>query len=186
MAPVAGVCGTTFVGKYMNRFFVETFASPVGPMLLLTDDNDTVRSLDWEDYEGRLNALLRLQYGTVALEPRDGVSAARRAIEAYFEGDLAAIDGLPVKTAGTAFQREVWAALRTIPTGETTTYGRLAVGIGRPKAVRAVGAANGANPISIIVPCHRVIGADASLTGYGGGIERKQWLLRHEGAAFKG
>jgi methylated-DNA-[protein]-cysteine S-methyltransferase len=94
---------------------------------------------------------------------------------------LTAINSLPVKTEGTAFQRSVWAALRTIPTGKTTTYGRLAVGVGRPKAVRAVGMANGANPISVIVPCHRVIGADATLTGYGGGLERKGWLLRHEG-----
>jgi len=166
----------------MNQFFIETFTSPIGPILLLTDADDRVRSLDWEDYAARLHDLLRLQYGTVDLKPRDGVSAARRAIEAYFEGDLAAIDGVPVKTAGTAFQREVWAALRTIGTGETTTYGKLAVRIGRPKAVRAVGAANGANPISIIVPCHRVIGANMSLTGYGGGVERKRWLLRHEGA----
>ena len=166
----------------MNQFFIETFTSPIGPILLLTDADDRVRSLDWEDYAARLHDLLRLQYGTVDLKPRDGVSAARRAIEAYFEGDLAAIDGVPVKTAGTGFQREVWAALRTIGTGETTTYGKLAVRIGRPKAVRAVGAANGANPISIIVPCHRVIGANMSLTGYGGGVERKRWLLRHEGA----
>jgi methylated-DNA-[protein]-cysteine S-methyltransferase len=94
---------------------------------------------------------------------------------------LTAIDSLPVKTGGTVFQRSVWAALRTIPTGKTTTYGRLAAGLSRPKAVRAVGMANGANPISIVVPCHRVIGADATLTGYGGGLERKRWLLQHEG-----
>ncbi len=164
----------------MTRFFVETFPTPIGPILLLTDDEGIVRSLDWEDYTARMLDLLRLQYGVVTLEPRNGVSEARRAVERYFDGDLAAIDRLPVKTAGTAFQREVWAALRLIATGDTTTYGRLAAGIGRPKAVRAVGAANGANPISIIVPCHRVIGSNASLTGYGGGIERKRWLLRHE------
>jgi methylated-DNA-[protein]-cysteine S-methyltransferase len=168
----------------MMQFFIETFATPVGPMLLLTDEDETARALDWEDHTARMHDLLRLQYGTVRLEPRDGVSPARRAVEAYFGGDLAAIDRLPVKTAGTAFQREVWAALRSIATGETTTYGRLAVTLGRPKAMRAVGAANGANPISIIVPCHRVIGANTFLTGYGGGIERKRWLLRHEGAAF--
>ncbi len=168
----------------MNRFFVETFATPIGPMLLLTDEDEIVRSLDWEDYAARLHDLLRLQYGKVRLEPRDGVSQVRRTVEGYFEGDLAAIDRLPVKLGGTAFQREVWAALRAIPTGGTTTYGSLAVRLGRPKAMRAVGAANGANPISIIVPCHRVIGANAALTGYGGGIGRKRWLLRHEGAAF--
>jgi methylated-DNA-[protein]-cysteine S-methyltransferase len=174
------------MGKRMTRFFVETFPTPIGTIALLTDDEGTVRALDWEDYTARMLDLLRLQNGMVTLEPRDGVSEVRRAVEGYFEGDLAGIDRLPVKTAGTVFQREVWAALRQIRIGETTSYGRLAAGIGRPKAVRAVGAANGANPISIIVPCHRVIGANASLTGYGGGIERKRWLLRHEGVAFSG
>jgi methylated-DNA-[protein]-cysteine S-methyltransferase len=166
-----------------DHFFrVEQFSTVTGTMLLLTDDDDCVRALDWEDYAPRMHQLLRLQYGPVRLDPRTGVSPARRAIEAYYTGELASIDALPVKTGGTEFQREVWAALRTIPTGETTTYGRLAVKLGRPKAMRAVGMANGSNPISIIVPCHRVIGANASLTGYGGGIERKRWLLRHEGA----
>lgn len=164
-------------------FLMEQFATPTGVMLLLTDDDGQVRTLDWEDYAARMHQLLRLQYGAVRLQPREGASSpARWAVEAYFDGELAAIDLLPTKTAGTAFQREVWAALRRIPCGETTTYGRLAAGLGRAKAMRAVGMANGANPIGIIVPCHRVIGADASLTGYGGGIERKRWLLRHEGA----
>ncbi len=86
---------------------------------------------------------------------------------------------------GTPFQRRVWAALTHIPAGETRSYGAQATQIGRPSAVRAVGLANGQNPIGLVVPCHRVIGADGSLTGYGGGIERKRWLLRHEGAAFK-
>jgi methylated-DNA-[protein]-cysteine S-methyltransferase len=103
-------------------------------------------------------------------------------MEAYFNGALGAIDSLPVKTGGTEFQRALWATLRTIRTGSTTTYGSLAIQLGQPKATRAIGTANGANPIGIIVPCHRVIGANAALTGYGGGIERKRWLLRHEGA----
>jgi methylated-DNA-[protein]-cysteine S-methyltransferase len=165
----------------MTHFFIETLATPIGTALLLTDDDAQVRAFDWEDRAPSMHRLLRLHYGSVRLEPRGTVSNARRAMEAYFEGDLTAINSLPVKTGGTTFQRSVWAALRTIPTGKTTTYGRLAVGVGRPKAVRAVGMANGANPISVIVPCHRVIGADATLTGYGGGLERKGWLLRHEG-----
>ena len=86
-------------------------------------------------------------------------------------------------TSGTAFQNQVWSALRRIPRGQTLSYGALAKKIDRPAAVRAVGLANGANPIAIVVPCHRVIGANASLTGYGGGLERKRWLLDHEGAA---
>src|SRR5205085_7604314 len=101
--------------------------------------------------------------------------AIRAAIEAYSDGDLAAIDKLPVKTGGTPFQREVWRLLRLIPAGKTTTYGKLAARLGAPNAARAVGMANGANPIGVIVPCHRVIGADSSLTGYGGGIARKEW-----------
>ncbi|HEY0182538.1 MAG TPA: methylated-DNA--[protein]-cysteine S-methyltransferase [Rhodopila sp.] len=165
-----------------TRFFTENFVTPTGTMLLLTDGDEQIRALDWDDYAPRMHQLLRLQYGRVRLDARDGISAARRAIEAYFDGILTALDSLPVKTAGTAFQRTVWAALRTIPIGATTTYGRLAAQLGRPKAMRAVGMANGSNPISIIVPCHRVIGANASLTGYGGGLARKYWLLRHEGA----
>jgi methylated-DNA-[protein]-cysteine S-methyltransferase len=175
------------MGQRMNdiHFFTEQFDTPTGPMLLLTDSDDKVRALDWEDYATRMHQLLRLQYGTVYLRPRPQASPARFAIESYYQGSLTEIVSIPVKTAGTAFQREVWAALRTIPTGETTTYGRLATRLGRPKAMRAVGMANGANPISIIVPCHRVIGANASLTGYGGGLERKRWLLRHEGALLQ-
>jgi len=94
---------------------------------------------------------------------------------------LPAIDDLEVATAGTTFQRDVWRELRRIPVGQTISYSELAQRIGRPKAVRAVGLANGANPVSIVVPCHRVIGANASLTGYGGGLHRKVWLLEHEG-----
>ena len=106
----------------------------------------------------------------------------RGALAAYFEGELSSIEALPVATGGTDFQRSVWAALRAIPAGETRSYSALATSVGRPAAVRAVGLANGANPIGIVVPCHRVIGKDASLTGYGGGLERKRWLLAHEGA----
>jgi methylated-DNA-[protein]-cysteine S-methyltransferase len=110
----------------------------------------------------------------------DAAPAAARALLAYFDGDLDAIADLPTATNGTAFQRAVWSALRRIPAGRTVSYGMLATQIGRPKAIRAVGLANGANPIAIVVPCHRVIGADTSLTGYGGGLHRKRWLLAHE------
>jgi methylated-DNA-[protein]-cysteine S-methyltransferase len=176
-----GLRRATFMGECMIDFFLERFATPTGTMLLVTDEEAQVRSLDWEDFSPRLHQLLRLHYGGVRLEPKSAASEARRAVEAYYGGELTAIDSLPVKTAGTPFQRSVWAALRMIPTGRTTTYGSIAVELGRPRATRAVGVANGANPICIIVPCHRVIGADATLTGYGGGLERKRWLLRHEG-----
>jgi methylated-DNA-[protein]-cysteine S-methyltransferase len=104
----------------------------------------------------------------------------RRAVEAYFGGDLTAFDAVVVKTGGTVFQQAVWAALRAIPAGETRSYGQLAAAIGSPRAVRAVGLANGSNPVGVIVPCHRVIGANGTLTGYAGGLERKRWLLAHE------
>jgi methylated-DNA-[protein]-cysteine S-methyltransferase len=103
-------------------------------------------------------------------------------MRAYLAGRLDALDGLPVDAGGTPFQALVWAALRTIPPGQTWSYKALAERIGRPAAVRAVGLANGANPVGIVVPCHRVIGAGGSLTGYGGGLPRKRWLLEHEGA----
>jgi methylated-DNA-[protein]-cysteine S-methyltransferase len=105
-------------------------------------------------------------------------------LKAYFAGDIAAIEDIPAESGGTEFQRKCWKMLRKIPAGKTWSYNQLARRIGRPAAVRAVGAANGANPISVVVPCHRVIGADGSLTGYGGGLDRKLWLLRHEGASL--
>jgi methylated-DNA-[protein]-cysteine S-methyltransferase len=175
-------CESRRIAMNEYRFFIEHVPAPTGTMLLVTDEQDALRALDWEDYEPRLHRLLRLHYGEgrtrLAANPR--ISTARRALEAYHAGTLSALDTVRVQTGGTAFQREVWAALRTIQVGTTTTYGRLAAQLGRPKAMRAVGMANGANPIGIVVPCHRVIGADASLTGYGGGIERKRWLLAHE------
>ena len=165
-------------------FCLERVPTPVGCMLLITDSDNIVRAIDWQGYEDRMHRLLRLHYGAgnVTLDDTLRPSSIRRTLERYLEGDLVAIDDLPVKTGGTPFQRGVWQALRQIPAGQTTTYGGLATRIGRSKAVRAVGLANGANPVGVVVPCHRVIGADASLTGYGGGLERKRWLLEHEGA----
>jgi methylated-DNA-[protein]-cysteine S-methyltransferase len=166
-----------------ETFQLERFNTPTGRMLLVNDDQGQLRAIDWEDHEERMQRLLRRYYRSTKLELRDTArkSDARRALEAYFEGELAAIASLKTATNGTEFQREVWSALRRIPTGRTLSYGALASKIGRPAAVRAVGLANGANPIAIVVPCHRVIGANSSLTGYGGGLERKQWLLAHEG-----
>jgi methylated-DNA-[protein]-cysteine S-methyltransferase len=106
---------------------------------------------------------------------------AREQLVQYFAGERRCFD-LPVEPQGTAFQREVWSALRAIPFGATRSYAELAAALGRPSASRAVGGANGRNPVAIIVPCHRVIGADGSLTGYAGGLARKEWLLRHERA----
>jgi O-6-methylguanine DNA methyltransferase len=149
-------------------------------MLLVTDYDGALRSLDFDDYESRMHRLLRLHYGAYALVDSSSSSIVTRALKRYFEGDLHAIENIGVATGGTTFQREVWSALRTITAGATTSYGRLATQLGHKGASRAVGLANGANPVAIIVPCHRVIGANGALTGYGGGLPRKRWLLDHE------
>lgn len=162
--------------------FIADLDGPIGTMLLVWDGDGAVRALDFADYRPRLEKLLRRHYGNAVPRPATAPAALTQAIEAYFAGDLSTIDHLPTATNGTEFQCSVWAALRDIPAGTTLSYGVLAARIGKPAAVRAVGLANGANPIGIIVPCHRVIGADGSLTGYGGGIARKHWLLKHEGA----
>jgi methylated-DNA-[protein]-cysteine S-methyltransferase len=165
--------------------FLERIDTPTGPMRIVTDADDRLRVLDWDDGELRLRQLLQRHYGSVIwpLPAPTRPTAARRALEAYFAGELHAIDTLAVAAHGTPFQRAVWRELRRIPVGQTLSYGALAQRIGRPRAVRAVGLANGANPIAVVVPCHRVIGADRTLTGYGGGLQRKRWLLAHEGAA---
>lgn len=163
-----------------EAFTLDRIATPVGKILLVVDANGAVRALDFHDYEPRLLRLLRRHYGEVVLSPGAAPAAVRQAVSAYFSGEPTALDALQVQTGGTAFQRAVWSALRAIPPGQTRTYGQLAATIGRPSAVRAVGLANGANPIAVIVPCHRVIGANGTLTGYAGGLERKQWLLAHE------
>lgn len=171
-------------------FVLDRLEVPIGTMLVVTDREGQIRAVDWADHESRMRRLLRLHYRIHGSEGVDGFALVegrmptkvRRILEGYFAGELAAIDALPVATGGTDFQREVWAALRSIPAGETRSYGDLATQIGRPQAVRAVGLANGANPVGVVVPCHRVIGKDGSLTGYGGGLERKRWLLNHENA----
>ena len=168
-------------------FKLERMASPVRTLLIVTDGEAQLRALHWEEGEQSLKLGLERHYGagTLLRESHGPPSAACKALEAYFGGDLRAIDAIPVAGAGTPFQCDVWAALRHIPAGATLSYGALAAEIGKPKAVRAVGLANGANPIAIFVPCHRVIGADSSLTGYGGGLARKRWLLNHEGAHYR-
>ena len=155
--------------------------SPIGLVLLVSDGSSLV-SLDFEGYEDRLHALLAKRYGAYRLiEGSDPLGLSGR-IDAYFAGELRALDDIPIEPGGTAFQREVWQGLRRIPAGTVTSYGRLAASIGRPAASRAVGYANSLNPIAIVVPCHRVIGSDRELTGYAGGLERKRWLLEHERA----
>jgi methylated-DNA-[protein]-cysteine S-methyltransferase len=155
--------------------------SPLGELLAVTDDRSRVCALDFADCEARMRRLLRARHASAAeLVPRRTPAALVESLGAFFRGELAALDALELRSGGTEFQRSVWAALRAIPSGETTTYSALARALGRPTAFRAVGLANGANPIAIVVPCHRVIGASGDLTGYAGGLARKQWLLDHE------
>ncbi|MFV3077458.1 methylated-DNA--[protein]-cysteine S-methyltransferase [Niveispirillum fermenti] len=164
------------------RLTLSTLSTPIGTALIVTDGEGTLRALDFEDYRPRMDRLLRRHYGMVDLGDGPVPSPVRQALEAYFGGNLTAVDALPTATNGTDFQRRVWSELRHVPAGQAVSYGAMSVRVGRPRAVRAMGLANGANPIAIVVPCHRVIGADGSLTGYGGGLHRKEWLLRHEGA----
>ena len=168
-----------------QTFFVEHIETQTGRMRLVSGAAQRLRAIDWDDCEARMQHLLLRYYGPSAVTLREASrpSHAAHALAAYFDGDLDAIADLATETNGTPFQRTVWAALRRIPAGRTVSYGALAAAIGQPKAIRAVGSANGANPIAIVVPCHRVIGANASLTGYGGGLHRKRWLLAHERGA---
>ena len=151
-----------------------TMDSPIGELLLLGDDAG-LRGLLMERREGghAIDAAWR--------RDNEAFGPVREQLDAYFAGDLRDFD-LRLAPEGTPFQQSVWAALREIPFGETTSYGALAAGLGHPGAARAVGLANGRNPIAVIVPCHRVIGASGALTGFGGGLERKRTLLDHEAA----
>jgi methylated-DNA-[protein]-cysteine S-methyltransferase len=166
-----------------RRLTVDRLPTPIGKALLFTDEEGFLRALHWEDFEDRFIAEVRRLHPRVPLEPGTAPGQVRDPITDYFSGDLTRLAAAPWRLCGTAFQRTVWKALFDIPPGETRTYAGQAALIARPTAIRAVGAANGANPISLVLPCHRVLGTNGALTGYGGGLHRKQWLLKHEGAA---
>lgn len=165
----------------------DSVPSPIGDLVIVADMAGNLCAAEFADRDERLHRSLHLQFGAgrYVLVPARDPAGLSTAISAYFAGDLDAIDDLPVAAGGTEFQRRVWEALRRIPCGATTSYQALARKIGRPAAVRAVGTANGANPVSVVVPCHRVIGTGGSLTGYGGGLARKRWLLDHEAKAAR-
>jgi methylated-DNA-[protein]-cysteine S-methyltransferase len=159
----------------------DEIASPVGP-LTLAERAGRLCLLHFGALDDDVLTMFERWYPREPRERRRRPPAAM-ALQRYFDGDIHALDDLPVELNGTAFQKGVWTALRRIPAGTTISYSTLAKRIGQRTAVRAVGAANGANPVAIVVPCHRVIGSDGSLTGYGGGLETKRWLLAHEGVA---
>jgi methylated-DNA-[protein]-cysteine S-methyltransferase len=175
-----GLAGTTMAE--VLQLVLDRITTPIGTMMISADRDGNLRAALFTEDEAVIRRQLRLHYGEhgFTLETARNPHGLSDAIAGYFGGELSAIDDIPVETVGTPFQKEVWRALREIPCGTTTSYGKLAKRIGRPAAVRAVGLANGANPVAVVVPCHRVIGSNGSLTGYGGGIERKRWLLDHE------
>ncbi len=158
----------------------DQIETPIGPMLLMVRD-DRIIGLEFDDQPERYLKDLRHRFGEFTFAETSNPRGFSDQLRAYYAGDIRAIEALPTIGGGTPFQERVWAELRRIPAGTTISYGELAVRLGDKKATRAVGLANGRNPISVVVPCHRVIGADGSLTGYGGGVPRKKWLLAHEG-----
>ena len=167
--------------KPPETFNLDRLQTPIGTALLVIDPDGILRALDWEEYEPRMKELLRLQYGAVILKDARAPREVSMELKGYFKGDLDRLKAIKWRVAGTPFQQKVWKALPRIPAGTTMSYGALAAKLNVPRAVRAVGHANGSNPISVVVPCHRLIGANGSLIKYGGGLERKRWLLKHEG-----
>jgi methylated-DNA-[protein]-cysteine S-methyltransferase len=153
--------------------------TPLGGLLLVVDGDGILRAADFADCEDRLRRLIgqRLRYRLAS--GRVPVTILQ-AVDAYFDGELSAVQNIPISLDGTAFQEKVWGALRKIEPGRMITYAGLAKKIGRPQAARAVGHANAANPLCVVVPCHRLVGANGDLIGYSGGVERKRWLLDHE------
>ena len=160
---------------------IDEIASPAGGITLAVLDG-RLCALGFTDQWPGLRARLERRFGTVTYRRVDDPSGVAGRLRAYLAGDFKALVPIIVDLGGTPFQRRVWNRLRSVPPGRTISYRDLARAIGAPAAVRAVGAANGANPVSIVVPCHRVVGTDGSLTGYAGGLDRKRWLLTHEGA----
>jgi methylated-DNA-[protein]-cysteine S-methyltransferase len=167
-----------------DPFFCDEIGTPIGTLLLVAGETG-VCVLDFDGDAETVREALGRRFGEVELRRRRDPGGFSARVRDYFAGELRALDAIPADPGGTPFQAAVWRALRGIPAGRTASYAAIAQRIGRPSAVRAVGAANGRNPVALIIPCHRVIGADGSLTGYGGGIERKRWLLAHEGAATR-
>jgi len=167
------------------KLLFDCLASPIGDLLIVSDGT-CVCGIEFGSELDHLIPHLRRRYGAFGwIQAADPVGATS-CLRAYFAGEVHALDAVRVDCGGTPFQGRVWTALRQIPAGATISYGELARRIGSPTAVRAVGLANGSNPVPVIVPCHRVIGAGGSLTGYGGGLDRKSWLLAHEGVLLRG
>ncbi|SFT46178.1 methylated-DNA--[protein]-cysteine S-methyltransferase [Mesorhizobium sp. YR577] len=171
--------------KTLVALIAETIDTPIGRLVLLADGDGSLCAAEFEDCGHRLDRWLRRRFGPdgYVLVPGHVPAATAKAFSDYFAGKLVALDEIAVALSGTDFQNAVWQALRRVEPGKRLAYSALAAHIGKPKAIRAVGAANGANPLSIVVPCHRLVGAGGDLVRYGGGLERKRWLLDHEANA---
>ncbi len=163
-----------------ETFVFDRIDTPVGKLVIVADAAGAMRMLSFDEDDKRWRRQFARWFPGAEVVARRDPFGHSSTLMAYFEGDMEALDRIPVVFNGTPFQNKVWNALRRIPTGTTVSYGAVAREIGEPRAVRAVGLANGSNPIGVVVPCHRVIGSDGSLTGYGGGLPRKKWLLEHE------
>lgn len=168
--------------------FIDRLQTPIGELIIITDDTFRLLMVGFTDGHPRVDALLQSfrsddRVPLVSMVDPGGISSA---LASYFVGEVSSIDALAVAATGTEFEHSVWSELRKIPSGTTCSYSQIATKVNRPKASRAIGMANGKNPIAIVVPCHRVIGANGALTGYAGGVERKLWLLRHEGYRVPG
>jgi methylated-DNA-[protein]-cysteine S-methyltransferase len=168
----------------MTSLATDRIDTPIGELTLYVLE-DALCGIEFPGGEATTLRTLQRRFGSVSSHQVEDPGGVASALSAYFRGELDAITAVKVDAGGTAFQQKVWAALRRIPTGATISYGRLAAEIGLPKAIRAVGAASARNPIPVVVPCHRVVAADGSLWGYGGGLERKRWLLDHEGVSLR-
>ena len=162
------------------RLTLSRLAAPPGDLLLVSDDQDRLLGSDYATHEARLHRLLQRRIGVQELHAGPPPAAIARALVAYFDGVLTAIDEVPVVLNGTDFQNRAWAALRQIPPGQTRSYGEQARQLGLANGARAIGSANHSNPCNLILPCHRLVAADGALTGYAGGLARKRWLLDHE------
>jgi methylated-DNA-[protein]-cysteine S-methyltransferase len=165
----------------MHCFLTDRIETPIGDMILVAKDG-VVLLLEFADADDRVAREMRARFGEMELQKASNPFGLSDIIRDYFAGNLHAIDNLITDGGGTQFEQQVWKELRKIPVGATISYGDIARKLGDINLSRAVGIANARNPVAVVVPCHRVIGSDGTMTGYGGGLHRKEWLLRHEGA----
>jgi methylated-DNA-[protein]-cysteine S-methyltransferase len=163
------------------QLWLDTLESAVGTICIVTNDA-AVLAIDFDDCRDRMITMLGDRFDAVTLVPKDNPLGVTTKLRRYFDGQWDALDDIAVNPGGTPFQQTVWTELRNIPLGQAVSYRDLAKALNKPGASRAVGLANSKNPIAIVIPCHRVIGSKGQLTGYAGGVDRKRWLLTHEGA----